>query len=302
MALPSNEPSRRDRAREALLAWFRANDPGYPWRWTHDPFAVLVSEIMLQQTQASRVVEAFPAFMQIVPRRASARGRVACRRPPRMGWPRLRAPGRVLAGRGPVHRPRPGRRGPLRPPHVARAPGGRALHRIRRLVDRVRRAGRRRRHERPQGDGQGCVRPRTRRGPGGRRRRRGGPVAPAGGSGRLEPSGDGSGTGRVPSRSALRRVSARHGVPVPGERPSGASERSPPAGVRRLHAPGARGSVARAPRSRPRCDDPGDRRGARGMRCRASTWRSTRSSATVWWSGPPRAVSAWLADRRIQHR
>ncbi len=67
MALPSNEPSRRDRAREALLAWFRANDPGYPWRRMHDPFAVLVSEVMLQQTQASRVAEAFPAFMQRFP-------------------------------------------------------------------------------------------------------------------------------------------------------------------------------------------------------------------------------------------
>ncbi len=67
MALPSNEPSRRDRAREALLSWFRANDPGYPWRPMHEPFAVLVSEIMLQQTQASRVTEVFPAFMQKFP-------------------------------------------------------------------------------------------------------------------------------------------------------------------------------------------------------------------------------------------
>ena len=67
MALPSNEPSRRDRSREALLAWFRANDPGYPWRGMHDPFAVLVSEIMLQQTQASRVAEAFPGFMRRFP-------------------------------------------------------------------------------------------------------------------------------------------------------------------------------------------------------------------------------------------
>jgi A/G-specific adenine glycosylase len=33
----------------------------------HDPYAVLVSEIMLQQTQASRVAEAFPAFMQRFP-------------------------------------------------------------------------------------------------------------------------------------------------------------------------------------------------------------------------------------------
>ncbi|MGZ8650735.1 MAG: A/G-specific adenine glycosylase [Actinomycetota bacterium] len=67
MALPSNEPSRRHRAREALFSWFRANDPGYPWRRTHDPYAVLVSEVMLQQTQASRVAEAFPVFIERFP-------------------------------------------------------------------------------------------------------------------------------------------------------------------------------------------------------------------------------------------
>jgi A/G-specific adenine glycosylase len=52
----------------SLLAWFRANGPDYPWRRTErDPYAVLVSEVMLQQTQASRVVEAFPAFMERFP-------------------------------------------------------------------------------------------------------------------------------------------------------------------------------------------------------------------------------------------
>ena len=48
--------------------WFRANGPAYPWRRTEDdPYAVLVSEIMLQQTQASRVADAFPRFMQRFP-------------------------------------------------------------------------------------------------------------------------------------------------------------------------------------------------------------------------------------------
>ena len=67
MVLPTNEPNRRDGAREALLAWYRANDPGYPWRRTRDPYAVLVAEVMLQQTQASRVVEAFPRFVARFP-------------------------------------------------------------------------------------------------------------------------------------------------------------------------------------------------------------------------------------------
>ena len=65
---PRREPSRRDAAREALLVWFRANGPDYPWRRREDdPYAVLISEVMLQQTQAARVAEAFPVFMDRFP-------------------------------------------------------------------------------------------------------------------------------------------------------------------------------------------------------------------------------------------
>jgi A/G-specific adenine glycosylase len=39
-----------------LLAWFRANGRDLPWRRTRDPYAILVSEVMLQQTQVERVV------------------------------------------------------------------------------------------------------------------------------------------------------------------------------------------------------------------------------------------------------
>ncbi|MGH2597405.1 MAG: A/G-specific adenine glycosylase [Actinomycetota bacterium] len=74
MVLPPVEPSRRARAPEvlsaqaALLAWFRADGPAYPWRRTEDdPYAVLVSEVMLQQTQAGRVVQAFPTFLERFP-------------------------------------------------------------------------------------------------------------------------------------------------------------------------------------------------------------------------------------------
>jgi A/G-specific adenine glycosylase len=42
--------------REELLRWFAANGRDLPWRRTRDPYAILVSEVMLQQTQASRVV------------------------------------------------------------------------------------------------------------------------------------------------------------------------------------------------------------------------------------------------------
>jgi A/G-specific adenine glycosylase len=38
--------------RESLLAWFEAEGRDLPWRRTRDPYAILVSEVMLQQTQA----------------------------------------------------------------------------------------------------------------------------------------------------------------------------------------------------------------------------------------------------------
>jgi A/G-specific adenine glycosylase len=53
--------------RAALLAWYAGSKRDFPWRRTSDPYAVLVSEVMLQQTQASRVVERFPRFMARFP-------------------------------------------------------------------------------------------------------------------------------------------------------------------------------------------------------------------------------------------
>jgi A/G-specific adenine glycosylase len=41
---------------ELLLAWFSQNGRDLPWRRTRDPYAILVSEVMSQQTQAERVV------------------------------------------------------------------------------------------------------------------------------------------------------------------------------------------------------------------------------------------------------
>lgn len=49
-----------------------------PWRRTRDPYRILVSEIMLQQTQVSRVLKFYPAFMKRLPDfRALAHARVA---------------------------------------------------------------------------------------------------------------------------------------------------------------------------------------------------------------------------------
>ena len=55
------------RVRSALLAWYRTDHRDFPWRHTTDPYAVLVSEVMLQQTQAARVAERLPAFLARYP-------------------------------------------------------------------------------------------------------------------------------------------------------------------------------------------------------------------------------------------
>ena len=59
------------RVRSSLLAWYAADHRDFPWRRTTDPYAVLVSEVMLQQTQASRVAERFPTFMSRFPTAAA---------------------------------------------------------------------------------------------------------------------------------------------------------------------------------------------------------------------------------------
>ena len=48
---------------KALLAWFDEHGRDLPWRRTRDPYAILVSEVMLQQTQVARVVPRYLAFL-----------------------------------------------------------------------------------------------------------------------------------------------------------------------------------------------------------------------------------------------
>jgi A/G-specific adenine glycosylase len=55
------------RIRVALLAWYDAEQRDLPWRATRDPYAVLVSEVMLQQTQAARVAGRFDRFVARFP-------------------------------------------------------------------------------------------------------------------------------------------------------------------------------------------------------------------------------------------
>ncbi|MDQ3859587.1 MAG: A/G-specific adenine glycosylase [Actinomycetota bacterium] len=47
-----------------LLAWFAEHGRVLPWRGTRDPYAILVSEVMLQQTQVSRVVPRYRVWLE----------------------------------------------------------------------------------------------------------------------------------------------------------------------------------------------------------------------------------------------
>ena len=57
-----------------LLSHYRRTARDLPWRRTRDPYAVLVSEVMLQQTQASRVTPAFERFVRRFPTLADLAG------------------------------------------------------------------------------------------------------------------------------------------------------------------------------------------------------------------------------------
>src|SRR5437773_11256486 len=53
--------------RRRLLAWYARHRRRLPWRGARDPYAVLVSETMLQQTQVARVLEFYPRFLARYP-------------------------------------------------------------------------------------------------------------------------------------------------------------------------------------------------------------------------------------------
>jgi len=52
---------------EKILAWYSLNKRDLPWRKTRDPYSILVSEIMLQQTQVERVIPKFTGWMSAFP-------------------------------------------------------------------------------------------------------------------------------------------------------------------------------------------------------------------------------------------
>ena len=84
----------------------RLRRPELPWRSTRDPWAVLVSEVMAQQTQVARVVPAYRRFLAAFPHSGGLCGGAAGRRAPGLGGPGLQPAG---------PQPAPGGRGHGRP-------------------------------------------------------------------------------------------------------------------------------------------------------------------------------------------
>jgi len=110
-------------SRRKLLSWYRRNRRDLPWRRTSDPYAIWISEIMLQQTRVAAVVPYYERFLARFPDvRALAKARLdqvlalwsglgyyrrarhlhaAAREVLRNGFPRTEAEWRNLPGIGP---------------------------------------------------------------------------------------------------------------------------------------------------------------------------------------------------------
>lgn len=65
--MPRLSKERRNEIQQQVLSWYRANKRDLAWRRTRDPYRILVSEIMLQQTQVSRVIPKYEEFLRHFP-------------------------------------------------------------------------------------------------------------------------------------------------------------------------------------------------------------------------------------------
>jgi A/G-specific adenine glycosylase len=65
--LPLPAPPDRRRFRQRLLTWYGRHGRDLPWRKTDDPYHILVSEIMLQQTQVDRVLPKYAEWLEKYP-------------------------------------------------------------------------------------------------------------------------------------------------------------------------------------------------------------------------------------------
>ncbi len=64
---PGPDPGERRRFQRRLLGWYARHRRDLPWRRTSDPYHILVSEIMLQQTQVERVIPKYHEFLARYP-------------------------------------------------------------------------------------------------------------------------------------------------------------------------------------------------------------------------------------------
>ncbi len=64
---PSVAPVSRTAFRRSLVTWYRQNARDLPWRRTTDPYAILVSELMLQQTQVAAVIPYYNEWLRRFP-------------------------------------------------------------------------------------------------------------------------------------------------------------------------------------------------------------------------------------------
>src|SRR6266567_6853502 len=61
------QPAQIQEAQTRLLSWYEREKRDLPWRSTSDPYAILVSEMMLQQTQVDRVLPKYQQFLAAFP-------------------------------------------------------------------------------------------------------------------------------------------------------------------------------------------------------------------------------------------
>ena len=57
----------KNRIQRGLSEWFQINGRDLPWRHTRDPYKILLSEMMLQQTQVDRVMVFYHEFLEKLP-------------------------------------------------------------------------------------------------------------------------------------------------------------------------------------------------------------------------------------------
>ncbi len=74
MSSTTPPPLERQRFRRSLLTWYRRHGRDLPWRRTDNPYHILVSEVMLQQTQVDRVLPKYHEWLDKYPSLAALAG------------------------------------------------------------------------------------------------------------------------------------------------------------------------------------------------------------------------------------